>query len=94
MLASRPLTFVALTGLLVASCSSAVVPTPYGQAAINPPNLTELVPPAPASPTLDLSAEMPSYDVAPRRLDDSVPDAGLIAYDVAPTHPEAVPNPA
>jgi predicted double-glycine peptidase len=82
---------VALTGLLAASCSSAVVPTPYGQAAINAPHLRDLVPPAPAAV---LSPEPISYDVAPRQAGAAAPDAGLIAYDVAPTHPQPSTNPA
>ena len=88
MFASRPLVFVALTGLLVASCSSAVIPTPYGQAAIKPPALAEFVSPAPEA----LPTEAPSDDVAPRRLGNAPPEAGPIAYRVAP--PKVDPSPA
>ncbi|HEY8691164.1 MAG TPA: C39 family peptidase [Chloroflexota bacterium] len=97
MLASRSLIFVALTGLLAASCSSAVVPTYYGGAVIHPPSLTELVPPAPTSllaePIGGFSDEAPSYDVVPRQLDDSTLDLRPIAYDVAPRRLEPIPSP-
>jgi len=97
VLASRSLIFVALTGLLAASCSSAVVPTYYGGAVIHPPSLTELVPPAPTSllaePIGGFSDEAPSYDVVPRQLDDSTLDLRPIAYDVAPRRLEPIPSP-
>jgi hypothetical protein len=96
VLPSRPLLLLALFGFLAASCSSAVVTTPYG-VAVAPPRI-ENVGPAPALRPVDLAdpAAIQSYDTAPRRLPPAevTRDSGQIAYDVAPRLPEGPTPPA
>jgi hypothetical protein len=98
VLPSRPLLLVTLVGLLAASCNSAVVTTPYGQA-IAPPRIEHhvssdlaLAAVTTAVPSLAPEAELApdpailAYDVAPRRLPSTevTQHPNALAYDVAP----------